>query len=305
MKKLTTEEFIKRAREVHGDKYDYSLVDYKNMTTKIKIICPVHGVFEQRPSDHLRGDCIFCAGKNKLTTEEFIKRAKEVHGDKYDYSLVEYKGIYEKVKIICPVHGVFEQSPNKHLNAKHRCPICSKGINSTKEFIKKAKEIHGNKYDYSLVDYKNTYQKVKIICPVHGVFEQSPSNHLNKTYPQGCPFCSHINGNSKGEVRIKKILESKKIEFIQEFYFNDLKDKNFLRFDFYIPSKKILIEYQGEQHYKAVSFSGDKETAKQELKIQRHHDWLKRKYAKNNGYKLLTIPHWDYKIIKEILEEEL
>ena len=242
MKKLTTEEFIKRAKEIHGDKYDYSLVDYKNMTTKIKIICPIHGVFEQRPSDHLRGDCFFCAGKNKLTTEEFIKRAKEIHGDKYDYSLVEYKGIYEKVKIICPIRGLFEQSP---------------------------------------------------------------SNHLNKTYPQGCPFCSHINGNSKGEVKIKKFLESKKIEFIQEFYFNDLKDKNFLRFDFYTPSKKVLIEYQGEQHYKAVSFNGDKESAKQELKIQRHHDWLKRKYAKNNGYKLLTIPHWNYKIIKEILEEEV
>ncbi|EFX2640874.1 GIY-YIG nuclease family protein [Shigella sonnei] len=124
MKKLTTEEFIARSRVIHGDKYDYSLVEYKGSNKKVKIICPEHGVFEQTPHNHLDGGgCRKCGGNAPLDTETFIAKAKAVHGDKYDYSKVVYKNNRTKVKIICPEHGVFEQQPNHHLQGKD-CAEC-------------------------------------------------------------------------------------------------------------------------------------------------------------------------------------
>ena len=185
-KKLTTESFIKRAKKIHSDKYNYSKVDYKNSQTKVTIVCSTHGDFEQNPHDHLSGKgCPNCSNNIKLTTEGFIKIAREVHGNKYDYSNVDYKGALTKVNIICPVHGEFGQRPANHLQGQG-CPSCSKIKITTKEFIKRAKEIHGNKYDYSKVDYKDTYTKVNIICPTHGKFKQSHSNHLQG---YGCLMC--------------------------------------------------------------------------------------------------------------------
>ena len=314
-KKVTTETFIEKAKAIHGDKYDYSLVDYKNAKTKVKIICPVHGVFEQTPNSHLNGrGCSKCkpdkiSKKLSFTTEEFIKKAKEVHGDKYDYSLVDYKGICEKVKIICPTHGIFEQFPNNHINQKQGCPVCKRKESlqkrtgktkklTTEEFIKKAKEIHGDKYDYSLVDYKNSHIKVKIICPIHGIFEQTPNNHLNG---QDCPSCKISNG----EKEIAKWLDKNgfKNKYKKEYYFDNFKSKNnkYFRYDFYIPLKNLLIEYNGIQHYKPSEYFGGQNS----FLLRKHYDWLKRKYARDNGYKLLTIPYWDYKIIEEILEKEI
>lgn len=192
-KKLTTEEFIAKARAIHGDKYDYSKVVYKNNHTKVIIVCPEHGEFLQVPKSHLEGNgCPDCAKAIcKHSTKEFIARAKEVHGDRYDYSLVEYKGHNEKVTIICPVHGPFEQKAYAHLEGRG-CQKCGieklKGGTplTTEEFIKKAKAVHGDKYDYSLVEYERSYKKVKIICPEHGVFEQTPAGHLSG---QGCKKC--------------------------------------------------------------------------------------------------------------------
>lgn len=189
MKKLTTEEFIKRAKETHGTKYDYSLVDYKNTGTKVKIVCPEHGVFEQRPGDHLnKHGCPVCSGTASLTTEEFIKRAKEIHGGKYDYSLVDYKNCRTKVKIICPVHGVFEQIAETHINGCGclKCKVDNMFSNKEK-FIKKTKEIYGSKYDYSLVDYIDSKTKIRVVCSKHGVFETTPNRILNG---HNCPECS-------------------------------------------------------------------------------------------------------------------
>jgi len=188
MKKKTTEQFITESENIHGYKYDYSLVEYKNNKTKVKIICHIHGVFEQLPGRHSIGNgCRYCAhDKNKLTKNEFLKRSEEIHGNKYDYSLVNYNGNRTNVEIICHKHGVFEQMPEKHLIG-HGCQICG-GNNtlSTKQFIQKSKKIHGDKYDYSLVKYKNHTTKVEIICPEHGIIKQLPLNHL-KGY--GCYKC--------------------------------------------------------------------------------------------------------------------
>jgi hypothetical protein len=189
MPKLKTRaQFIQDAQLVHGDKYDYSLSEYVNNKTKVKIICPEHGVFEQRPNCHLMGQaCSVCSGNKQLNTKEFIQKAKRLHGDKYDYSLCIYVDAHKKVKIICPTHGMFEQKPNSHLMGQG-CSVCGgKKQLTTKEFVKKSKQVHGESYDYSVSHYVNSATKVKIICPIHGVFEQVPSSHLSG---HGCAACS-------------------------------------------------------------------------------------------------------------------
>ena len=196
MKKLSTEEWIQKAKEIHGDKYDYSKVEYCGAHTKVCIICPTHGEFWQTPAKHLSGKgCKKCGiertnASNRLTTEEFIRRAKEIHGDKYDYSKTNYIDAKTKVTIICPIHGEFVQNPVSHLHGGHGCRICAKQEPyTTNSFVKKACEIHGKKYDYSKVKYVNSNIKVCIICPEHGEFFQRPSHHLGGC---GCPNCNGI-----------------------------------------------------------------------------------------------------------------
>lgn len=176
------EQFIKEARKIHGNKYDYSKSEYKGANKKICIICPVHGEFWQRPSTHLNGsECPKCSHRSYVyTKEEWIKEAKKIHGNKYDYSKVEYKNNKTKVCIICPIHGEFWMKPNSHLQGQS-CPKCVHRSYkyTTDEFIEKAREIHGDKYDYSKVEYVNSETKVCIICPTHGEFWQSPMNHLS------------------------------------------------------------------------------------------------------------------------------
>ena len=190
--KLTREEFIEKAKEIHGDKYDYSKVDYKNAKTKVTIICPDHGEFSQVPDVHLRDQgCPKCGieSRSKLrrsTAENFIKKARKIHGDKYDYSKVEYKNSNTKVTIICPIHGDFEQTPATHLQGKGCSKCGGKNKLTTEEFIKRAKEIHDGKYDYSKVEYKNNSTNVCIICPDHGEFLQRPMVHLRGG---GCIKC--------------------------------------------------------------------------------------------------------------------
>lgn len=178
---------------------------------------------------------------NKLTNEIFIQRAKEVHGDKYDYSSIKYVDYHTPVLINCFKHGLFLQSPAEHLNGKG-CKKCgyetvSKSLKSNAEiFIEKAKSIHGDKYDYSLVDYKNSKTKVKIICKKCGnIFEQTPDKHLKRN---GCPNCRFM--NPKNEAIIFDWLKLNNYLFERNKKFKDLKDKKLLSYDFYIPSKKIV-----------------------------------------------------------------
>ena len=129
-----------------------------------------------------------------ITTEECIKNFQKIHGDKYDYSEVVYSGSNKKVKIICSIHGSFYQTPNKHLMGRG-CPHCAGNVRKTTEqCINNFKKVHGDKYDYSLVQYKANNQKVKIVCPIHGEFEQTPSIHL---LGSGCPKCGKESTNSK------------------------------------------------------------------------------------------------------------
>lgn len=131
-------------------------------------------------------------GRNKISQKNFLNEAKGIFGEMYDFSISEYKGMKEKIKVICPEHGVFEIRPCDMIYKKEGCPLCryekmarSKSM-TAQEFIKKARKIHGNKYDYSLVNYKNNKTPVEIICKIHGRFWQLPNNHLRG---EGCPCC--------------------------------------------------------------------------------------------------------------------
>jgi RimJ/RimL family protein N-acetyltransferase len=218
--KYTTKTFIEKARKIHGNKYDYSKVTYKNAYTKVVILCPEHGEFLQIPKVHLRGsNCPLCVGNKRKTTEWFIKKATEIHSTKYNYSKVVYKNMHSKIKIICPEHGEFLQSPAAHLVGQG-CPLCIKNrtLNTT-SFIKKATEIHGAKYDYSKVVYKNSKTKIIIICPEHGEFLQSPDMHLQG---QGCVICSNNKKKLTTEDFIERAIQKHcwKYSYTKVNYFN-------------------------------------------------------------------------------------
>ena len=265
-----TEAFINDSIKCHGKKYDYSKVDYNSNRKKVCIICPEHGEFWQTPSNHLKGHgCPKCGNNTtikstKFSLSDFIKKAHKIHGYKYDYSNGEYKNAITKIKIICPEHGEFYITPSKHLNGQG-CPLCGRkklGMyikSNTKEFIFKAKKIHGDKYDYSKVNYTNNHTKVCIICPIHGEFWQAPSSHL-----QGhcCPECGKKFGIA--EKQVLKALREKYENVEYQYPPKWLKSKTSPQtIDFYLPEYNIGIEYQGRQHfYSNKKFGGDEEFEK-------------------------------------------
>ena len=281
-KRLTKEEFIERSNKFHKNKYDYSKTEYVRNNDKVCIICPIHGEFWQRPSDHMRGiGCRLCYGNEKKTKEKFIENARKIYGDKYDYSKVEYDGNKKKVCIICPIHGEFWQRPNDHLSG-YGCRICANNFKKTTEqFIKDAKIVHGDKYDYSKVDYIGAHVKVCIICPIHGEFWQAPNNHLSGT---NCPYCNCGN-KSKMEDNIRIKLEESQIKFEQQKTFEWLKYKKNLLLDFYCPEYKLAIEVQGEQHYLPIKRYGGED----DFKIRRERDRVKKELCDKHGIKIFYI----------------
>lgn len=198
-RKLTNEEFIKKSKLIHGEKYDYSKLNYTQIKSKEIIICPIHGEFKQILDNHLHGmGCKMCGRqttkeKQQLTTEKFIENAKLVHGNKYNYSLSKYINNYTKIEIICPIHGLFSQIPINHINKKRDCYKCgilkikNKTKKNTNSFLLDAEKIHNKKYNYSLTEYDGAHKKLKIICKKHGIFMQTPDNHL---HGKGCINCS-------------------------------------------------------------------------------------------------------------------
>lgn len=285
-------DFLRKCEEIHGARYVYSSVEYKNLTTKIKILCSLHGIFEQTPRIHLKsGGCPKC--RNRKTQENFVLESNRIHQNKYDYSLVVYRNTKSKVIIICPEHGKFEQIADHHVRGMG-CPSCS-GLKrkTTEDFIKISKDIHDDRYDYSKTNYINNRTNVEIICPLHGIFHQLPKHHLNGS---GCSKCSN---KSKGEKVIKKILKEKNINFEIQKTFNGCSYKSKLQFDFYLPDYNLCIEYDGIQHFKQIDWfggeSGYKETKKR--------DNIKNNFCKDKQMPLLRIPY--NKDIEDILNEYL
>ena len=300
-KKKTNYEFIEEIKKIHGDEYDYSLVEYNGAYSIIKIICPEHGVFEQLARTHLFGSgCYLCKIGTK-NTESFIKKAKKMHGDRYDYSLAEYNSSYSKVKIICSVHGIFEQSPSSHIQGRG-CPTCKKEnlLYYVKQremkfydFENKAKFKFSNKYSYNEDNFTNGSKKIDIICPKHGVFSCTPSEHLGG---RECPKCS----SSSGENEIRAFLIKENIYFEEQKKFKDCRNINPLSFDFYIPEKNLLIEYQGRQHCIPIKYFGGEKYLIEQIK----RDEIKREYCKTNNILLKEIKYTETNleyIIKQLL----
>lgn len=369
MKRLTLLDFISKARAIHGDKYDYSKSVYVNSRTLLCIICPIHGEFWMKPNLHIMGNrcgCPMCSKSHKIDTKEFINRAMSKHGDKYDYSDVKYVCAEKKVRIICKKHGVFEQTPAAHLVGQG-CPICAnkrKGCSrkmSKAEFIEKAKKKHGNKFEYSKVDYENNRTKVLLTCntckkdflttpdshlvghkcpwcskkkkttemfveelksiykdsfiyndvvykkstiPVsltckkHGAFKQTPSKLLSG---YGCPFCFTV---SKGEKRIISYLDDKDIEYVRQKRFTSeglLCSNKYIQVDFYLEQLNLIIEYNGIQHYNPVDrFGGEEQLARQQER-----DFALRCFCDKYNINLIEIKYTDYDKIEEILNKKL
>ena len=286
-----TEEFINKVRNIHGDKYDYSLVDYVNNHTQVEIICKEHGKFTQSPKDHLSGKGCKECGKEKsiedtksrimLSEDEFIKRANSVHGNKYDYSSVDYKDTRTKIEIICKEHGSFFQSPNKHMQG-NGCPTCGRertiehNFLTLDDFIKRARNVHGDRYDYSKSLYTGAYSKMEIICEKHGKFLQTPHNHLKGT---NCPSCGA--SVSKPEIKLK--------DFIRSFYKGEIitNSKNIIppmELDIYVPSLNLAIEFNGGYWHS------------EKFKDKNYH---LRKYnlCKEKDIRLVSI--WEWEILKD------
>jgi hypothetical protein len=264
---LSRDEFIKRSEIIHNGLDDYSKVEYKDTKTKVCIICKKHGEYWMTPDAHmhLKQRCPKCSFEkiSRLKTKSLdilLDKACKIHKDKYDYSKVEKKGYRDKVCIICHEkdengveHGEFWQPLNAHLQG-HGCPKCA-GVQkeTTDTFIRRAKEIHSDKYDYSKINYVNNRTKVCIICPIHGEFWQTPVSHLHQK--QGCPKCKQ----SKLENEIEQLLIENSISFERQKKFKWLVYKYKMALDFYLPDYNMAIECQGRQHFEPVdAFGGEK-----------------------------------------------
>ena len=287
--RLSIDDFVARTRKIHGDRYDYSRTIYgASNKTKVTIVCRKHGPFKQIPNSHLSGyGCPKCGIEEmssaiSSSATKFIRSARKIHGRRYDYSQVVYKGNKTEVRIICSSHGVFKQKPNGHLTGQgcSKCGVVSRTDArrlTAREFIATAKKVHGNRYNYSKVVYTNNRTKVRIICPRHGVFEQTPAQHSH----HGCQYCK----KSKGEEIINAFLRSRKENFKRQAHIIPTRTR--CSFDFHLPDRKILIEFQGSQHYYPVSAWGGIKT----LRRVRRLDRFKSRWARQNGFRLLVIPY--------------
>jgi very-short-patch-repair endonuclease/Zn finger protein HypA/HybF involved in hydrogenase expression len=238
-------EFIEDARKTHGVRYDYSKVEYEKDNIKVRIVCKEHGEFLQVPSSHLQGNgCPRCVGRNK-TNEEYIELAKRVHGEKYDYSLLDYNRKANKmVTVICPDHGIFKQNLFSHIGGGCGCPRCHGRNRPNEEYIELAKRVHGEKYDYSLLDYSGHREKVNIRCKEHGIFKQNLFSHISGS---GCPRCTvgkiGINESKYFQPWVEKMWSN---QYKFQYMFADLP----YYVDVYFPEHKLVIEYDEDHHEK-------------------------------------------------------
>ena len=279
----TTKDFINESISKYGSKYTYGKTVYIKYNLPVTITCPIHGDFKVKPNHHLSFNvgCQICSG-SRSNTKDFISKAVLVHGDAYDYSKTVYTDSCTNLIIKHKECGtVFEQRPTVHLRGGG-CPVLAKnntinGIRSTREsFIEKAYDVHGSRYTYDNVVYNNNKTHVLITCKKHGDYRTRPDNHLHGS---GCPRCNL----SKGEETISKLLDSLGIEYYREYRIPPYK----YRYDFYVPSINMLIEYHGRQHYEVIEpWGGAKGLEERKVSDER-----KVNIARNSGYKLYAVSY--------------
>lgn len=306
--------FIEKARAKYGDRFRYDEVAYLKGTLPVQMTCGKHGPFTATPKTHLHsktGGCPGCLHDLKShnarlanpcrTTEEFIALAREVHGSKYGYESVVYENDRTKVEVICPQHGPFRMRPNKHLQGRgcRRCTfekLRRERKLSVWTVVSRCLNAHEfSRYDrYDLRSYVNQYSKIRIHCPLHGWFRQTAVSHWNG---HGCAKCS----DSKGERRIRKALKQLGVKFTEQARFRGCRDKRPLPFDFYLPQHRVLIEYDGLQHFERSELWG----GHHELELTRKRDAIRDRFAAEQGFRLIRIPYWDFDRIEAILRDAL
>ena len=291
------EHYVLQANKIHNFKFDYSKIKMTSVTNKIVIICPIHGEFIQIAKVHLIAthSCPSCAGVKRYddNIDEIYEKINNLYENKYDLSNFVFKNSNVKSDVICNIHGKFKITLSNLLKGIG-CPNCASKIckHNTASLIEKLIKIRGDKYNYSKVIYKNSLKdKIDIICKDHGIFSQCANNHLNG---QDCPSC---NNKSRGEEKIKQYLIDNNIIFEREKAFNNCRYKYKLRFDFFIPSKNLLIEYDGIQHFKPITFFGGESTYSDELIKTK----IKNEYCLKNNIHLLRIIKNDN--IEEVLND--
>lgn len=303
-RKTPFDDFIKKCREKHGDSYDYSIVDYINNRTNIKIICKEHGEFQQTPNKHLNRSsrCPKCTGYYTLTTEEFIEKSKLVHGDLYDYSRVDYKNSNKEVSIVCKKHGEFLQKPVYHYWNKAGCPKCANKNITNEEFIEKIKLVHGDLYDYSNVVYSLSNETINIICEEHGEFIQRANDHLNGS---GCPKC--FNHHSKPQILW--------LNFLSKYYNINIQhaenDGEYLipetkyRADGFCKENNTIYEFHGDfWHGNPNIYKDDDINIITKCTYKELYDKTlkKEEILKNLGYNLVVIWEYDWKKINKCIK---
>lgn len=289
-KAIKFEEFLKRSMETHGDKYKY--MEDKFDSKYVTIICEKHGEFKQKVSSHLKGHG--CKKCSLYKHKDIDKLFKEIHEDKYDYSKFIFSKRSTKSTIICKKHGEFLQSFDSHISG-HGCPSCSGNIFITKEyFIEMSIKTHGDRYDYSKSNIVNSTTKTTITCKEHGDFKQVPTSHYIKGH--GCPKCNL----SKGEILIENFLIKNNIKYKTQHKIPECKNINPLPFDFLICDHNLLIEYDGEQHFKVDGLLNKTE---EDLLIRQLCDSIKNEFCLNSEIKLLRIPYFKFDELEDILLE--
>lgn len=252
MKRITQEDFIRRASSEHKGHYSYEKAVINGAQSYVTIVCPQHGEFVQRVDSHLKGrgrkECgnLKISAFRKSNLDAFLTESKLLYGDKFGYDRCIYNGYNKTLELFCKIHGYFKCLPTSHLkgNSSGGCKKCSNTIvgdrtrSDTETFISKAKEIHGDTYDYNFVKYTTSSEKIKISCKVHGIFEQRASHHLAG---QGCRLCTSAGfdneapahlyilkysditkvgiTNKHPEIRVSSINKSSELDFDVETYF--------------------------------------------------------------------------------------
>lgn len=221
----------------------------------------------------------------RLTTNEFIHRIELKHGvDKFDFSKTNYISKRSPVTIICKQHGPWVSEARTVLKSKFGCPRCFQEFRiqrisyTPEEFQIKAKLVWDNYYLYPPDCFKGVNQKVKVICPEHGIFEQFVQNHLKGFV--GCNLCSC----SGGELQIQRFLEKYQIQFVREKIFPNCIDKAPLPCDFFLPDYNYCIEFDGIHHFEPI-------WGQKRLELQRKHDQIKNDFCRDNSIGLLRISH--------------
>lgn len=300
-KKLTTEEFVNRAKLIFPE-YNFDKVNYINISTKVLVECPKHGIFEAIPYNMINSNhsgCPKCALENaskRLSrgTDKFKKSAIKIFLN-YNYDEVEYVNQYKKIRLTCEHGHKFETRP-KDLLSGHGCPICSRNKiknQNLQRFIELSKEIHGDKFDYTTLKFNGYQQPMTIICPIHGMVSISPQNHL---LGPGCPKC----GQSIGELKVEEYLKKLGINYKKEYpieYAGNKSGKAYI--DFYLPDLNTFIEFNGKQHYIPIEHFGGQLIFDKQVERDNYID----EYCKKNNINLITIKYNEN--INEILNKQI